>query len=216
MEKLDQFIERLNHYIPIRFFGLLSVIFGILGDIIAYSMYPGYNFTRSAVSALCEGNGRIFFQMGIVLSGFFAFFFVIYLGNTLNTKEGGEKLKKISIPLGVISCVSFIFLGIFCGTNLIIALIHGTSAIISWSSGFSFITLYNILMLRDSNYSKYIAYFGFFVSSIFAIMITMFFLHLIPALRSLMVFLPTLEWINTLTLTLWYFTISMYMINKKI
>ena len=216
MEKLNRFIEKLNRHIPLRIFGLLSVSFGILGDFIAYLMYPGYNFTKNAVSALCDGSGRIFFQTGIVLSGIFAFFFAIYLGKTFSNEIVSQKLRKISISFAIISCVSFIFLGVFCGTNLIIALIHGTSAIISWVSGFWYITLYNILILRDSNYSKYIAYFGFFVSSIIVILMTVFLLYLIPALRSLIIFLPTLEWMNTVTVILWYFIISMYMINKKI
>jgi len=216
MEKLEHFIERLNQHIPVRIFGLLSILCGIIGDLISYLMYPGYNFTKNAVSALCDGNGGVFFQVGIVFSGFFAFFFAVYLGNTFNGEEVGEKLRKISIYLAIISCVSFIFLGIFCGTNLIISLIHGTSAIISMGSGFCYITLYNILILRDSNYSKYISYFGFFVSSITAILIVMFFLHLIPALRILIIFLPILEWINTITVILWYFVIATYMIYKKI
>jgi hypothetical membrane protein len=216
MEKLKQFIERLNRHIPMRIFGLLSIFSGIIGDLIAYLMYPGYNITKNAVSALCDGFGGEFFQIGIILSGIFAFFFAVYLGNTFNGEDVGEKLKKISISFAIISCVSFIFLGIFCGTNLVIAYIHGTSALISWGFGFFYITLYNYMILKDSNYSKYIAYFGLFVSSIFAILITGFFLHLIPALRSLIVILPTLEWINTFTVMSWYFTISMYMIYKKI
>jgi len=216
MEKLNHFIEKLNRHIPLRIFGLLSIAFGILGDFIAYLMYPGYNFTKNAVSALCDGSGGVFFQIGIVLSGFFAFFFAIYLGNTFSNETVSQKLRKISISFAIISCVSFIFLGAFCGKNLVIALIHGTSALISWGSGFFYITLYNILILRDSNYSKYIAYYGFFVSSILAILMIAFFLHLIPALRSLMVILPTIEWINTITVILWYFTISMYMVYKKI
>ena len=216
MEKLEQFIRRLNTYVPMRIFGLLSIMSGIIGDTIAYFMYPGYDFTKNAVSALCDGSGKYFFQTGIVFSGIFAFFWAIYLGYTFNSEEVGVKLQKFSIPLAIISCISFISLGMFCGTNLIISLIHGTSALISWGSGFCYITIYNILILRDSNYSKYVAYFGFFVSLIFAFLIVMFFLHLIPALRILIIFLPSLEWINTITVILWYFTISIYMVYKKI
>ncbi len=216
MEKLELIIETLNRHIPIRIFGLFSISFGIIGDLVAYSMYPGYDITRNAVSALCDGSGGVLFQIGIVLSGIFAFFFTIYLGNTFSNEIVSQKLRKISIQFAIISCVSFISLGAFCGTNLIIALIHGTSAIISWGFGFCYITLYNILMFRDPKYSKYLSYFGFFVSSIIATLITIFFLHLIPTLRQLMVFLPILEWINTFTVILWYFIISIYMINKKI
>ena len=48
MEKLNHFIERLNRRIPLRIFGILSISFGILGDFVAYLMYPGYNFTKNA------------------------------------------------------------------------------------------------------------------------------------------------------------------------
>jgi hypothetical protein len=216
MEKLDQFIRRANNYIPMRIFGLLSISFGIVGDTIAYFMYPGYDLTKNAVSALCDGSGKYFFQTGIVFSGIFAFFWAIYLGNIFNSEEVGEKLQKISIPFAMISCISFIFLGFFCGTNIIIAYIHGISAVISWGSGFCYITLYNVSILRDSNFSKYIAYYGFFVSFILAILMVAFFLHLLPVLRPLMFLLPLLEWINTFTVILWYFIISIYMIYKKI
>jgi hypothetical protein len=216
MEKLEHFIEKFNRYFPLRIFGLLSISFGIIGDIIAYAMYPGYNITKNAVSALCDGSGWIFFQTGIILSGVFAFFFAVYLGYTFNDEEVDERLKKTSIPFAVISCVSFILLGIFCGKNLLISLIHGTSVIISWGFGFSYITLFNILMIKDSKYSKHIGYFGFFVSFVMATLMTFFFLHLIPALRTLIVILPTLEWINTFTVISWYLIVSLYMIIKKI
>ncbi|MHA2037473.1 MAG: DUF998 domain-containing protein [Promethearchaeota archaeon] len=216
MAKLEHFIKKLNQYIPLSTFGILSVLFGIIGDTIAFLMYPGYNITRNAVSALCDGSGWIFFQTGIILSGVFAFFWAVYLGYTFNSEEVGEKLKKISIPLAIISCVSFILLGIFCGKNLLISLIHGTSVIISWGSGFCYITLFNLLIIKDSKFSKKIGYFGFFVSFVMATLMTIFFLHLIPLFRSLIIILPTLEWINTFTVILWYIIISMYMVIKKI
>ncbi|MBY8984404.1 MAG: hypothetical protein KGD65_05000 [Candidatus Lokiarchaeota archaeon] len=216
MAKLELFIKKLNQYIPLRSFGLLSILFGIFGDIIAYSMYPGYNITKNAVSALCDGPGWFFFQTGIIFSGVFAFFWAVYLGYIFNGEEVGEKLKKISIPLAIISCISFIFIGIFCGKNIIVAYIHGTSAIISWGFGFCYITVYNILIIRDSKFSKSIGYFGFVVSFIIATLMVAFFLHLIPALRSLMIILPSLEWINTFAVILWYCIASMYMVIKKI
>lgn len=133
MEIMDIFIEKLDKIIPVRLFGLFSVIAGILGDIIALLMYPlmKYDFMRNAVSALCLGPGGIFFNVGNILSGLFALIFVNYLGRTFNEEQINKKLKRASIICANISCTSFIFLGIFCGSNLIIAYIHGTAAIIS-------------------------------------------------------------------------------------
>ncbi|MFX1387419.1 MAG: hypothetical protein ACFE9M_09405, partial [Promethearchaeota archaeon] len=99
--------------------------------------------------------------------------------------------------------------------NLIIAYIHGTSAITSWGFGFFYITIFNVLILKDSNYSRNLAFFGYFVSLALGLLMIFFFLHLIPILRFLMIILPTLEWINTISVILWYFFVSSYMIYKK-
>jgi hypothetical protein len=216
MEKIDLFIERVNKIIPGRLFGLFSIISGILGDFIAFLMYPGYNFLRMAVSDLCLGAGGIFFNLGNIFSGVFAFVFVNYLGNTFNEGSINPKFRRTAIICANISCVCFIFLGIFCGSNIIIAYIHGISAITSMGFGFCYITFYNILMIKDSKYSSSLGYFGFFVSAIFGLLIILFLLHILPNLRFLMIILPLLEWSNTIALIIWYIVIPFYMIYKKI
>ncbi|MFX0104079.1 MAG: hypothetical protein ACFE75_01155 [Candidatus Hodarchaeota archaeon] len=215
---MDIFIEKLNMIIPGRLFGLFSIIVGVLGDIIALLMYPimEYDFMRNAVSTLCLGPGGIFFNVGNILSGLFALIFVNYLGRTFNEEQINKKLKKSSIICANISCISFFFLGVFCGSNLIIAYIHGTSAIISWGFGLCYITIYNLLILRDSNYSNLLAYFGFFVSLSLSLLMLIFLLHIFPVLRFLMTVLPLLEWINTIAVIFWYLIIAIYMIHKKI
>lgn len=197
-------------------FGLLSITFGALGDFIAYIMYPGYNPLRRAVSSLCLGPGWLFFQSGTVLSGLFALLFIIYLEKTFNDKEINYNLRKYAKFSGIISCISFIILGAFCGTNPIIAYIHGINAVISWISGLFYISFYNSLMIKSSNYSKYLGYFGFVTTFTLSLMLVFFLLHLFPALRFLIFILPSLEWMNTFSLILWYLVVSIYVINKKI
>ncbi|MFX1568818.1 MAG: hypothetical protein ACFFCV_10690 [Promethearchaeota archaeon] len=216
MKKLDLFIEKVSDIIPGRLFGLFSIISGILGDVIAFLMFPSYNFLRRAVSDLCLGPGGLFFNLGNVFSGIFAFVFVNYLGNTFNEGNINPRFRRTAIICANISCVCFIFLGIFCGSNIIIAYIHGISAITSIGFGFCYITFYNILIIRDSKYSRSLGYFGFTVSFIFSLLISIFFLHILPNLRFLMVVLPLLEWLNTISLIIWYIIIPLYMIYKKI
>ena len=216
MEKLDLFIKKLNTVIPGRIFGLLSITSGILGDIISYVMFPGYNFLKMAVSALCLGPGGIFFNIGNIFSGVFALIFVNYLIRTFNDEQINDRLKKSATICANISCISFIILGVFCGSNIIVQYLHGTAAITSWGSGLCYITLYNILMLKDSKYSSKLAIFGFIVSFPLILLMVFFFLHLIPILRFLIIILPTLEWINTISVILWYFFVSTYMIYKRI
>ncbi|MFX1425492.1 MAG: DUF998 domain-containing protein [Promethearchaeota archaeon] len=215
-EKINSFSNKLNRFIPGALCGLLSITFGFLGDLIAYLMYPGYDLTRRAVSSLCLGPGGVFFQIGNVISGVFALFFVIYLSSTINREDISDNLIRTTIIFAIISCVCFIFLGAFCGSNPIIALIHGVFAMLSWQTGLFYITLFNILLLYDSKYPKSLAFFGFLVSFTLILLMILFYLHLLPSLRFLMRILPSLEWINTIGVILWYLIISLYMIWKKI
>ena len=154
--------------------------------------------------------------IGNIFSGVFALIFVNYLIRTFNDEQINDRLKKSATICANISCISFIILGVFCGSNIIVQYLHGTAAITCWGSGFCYITLYNILMLKDSKYSSKLAIFGFIVSFPLILLMVFFFLHLIPILRFLIIILPTLEWINTISVILWYFFVSTYMIYKRI
>jgi hypothetical protein len=44
----------------------------------------------------------------------------------------------------------------------------------------------------------------------------LFFLAFIPPLRFLVLILPSIEWINTIIIILWYLTVSLYTLRKKI
>lgn len=216
MQKLKININRISQKISIGVYGLLSITFGALGDLIAYLMYPGYDFRRRAVSSLCLGPGGLFFQAGTVISGLFAILFVIYLVRTFNDDEINENIRKTARISAIISCVSFIILGVFCGSNPIIAYIHGINAVVSWISGLLYISLYNFLIIKSSNYSKFLGYFGFITTFTLSLMLVFFLLHLFPALRDLMVILPSLEWLNALSLILWYLVVSIYVIHRRI
>jgi len=208
-------INSLSQKISNGVYGLLSITFGGLGDLIAYLMYPGYDFRRRAVSSLCLGPGWLIFQAGTVISGLFALIFLINFEKTFNDVETNLNLRKYAKITGIISCVSFIILGIFCGSNIIIAYIHGINAVISWIFGLLYISLYNTLIIKSSKYSKYLGYFGFITTFTMSLMLVFFLLHLIPDLRFLMIILPSLEWTNTCSLILWYLVVSVYIIHKK-
>jgi len=216
MERLDIFIEKLNRIIPGRLFGLFSITAGILGDIIALLMYPlmEYDFIRNAVSTLCEGPGGIFFNAGNIFSGLFALIFVNYLGKTFNEENINRTLKRGVIICANISCSSFILLGVFCGSEPVAALIHGTSAAVSWIFGIFYISFFNVLFIKSNNYSRYLGYFGFITTVSLSLMMIFFTLHFVPIFRFLMVVLPSLEWLNTLAVIVWYLVVSIYIIVK--
>lgn len=197
-------------------YGLLSIAFGIIGDVLAYIFFPNFDILRRAVSSLCKGEGGLFFQIGSVISGIFAIPFVVYLNKSFNKEYVKEKQKKKALRVAIISCVCLIILGAFCGSDPIVALIHGVSAVISWLTGLFYITYYNFFMLRDPKYSRSLSRFGFCATfTLFTLMI-LFFLAYIPSLRFLVAILPPLEWINTIIIILWYFVVSLYTLKKKI
>lgn len=171
---------------------------------------------KRAVSSLCKGQGGFFFQIGSVISGIFAIPFVVYLNRSFNEEYVKENLKKKALLVALISCSCLIILGAFCGSNPIIALIHGVSAVTSWLFGLFYITFFNIFMLRDPKYSRSLSIFGFCATfSLFLLMI-LFFLAFIPSLRFLVVILPSIEWINTIVIILWYLIISLYTLKNRI
>ena len=197
-------------------FGILSITSAIIGDIIAFILFPGYNLTKKAVSYLCRGPGGIFFQVGAVLSGLFAILFLLSLANSLYRNSSNERLIETSIIVSIVSCICLIFLGIFCGSNPIIALLHGIFAFISWFSGLLYVTLLNILILKDSRYSNFLAYIGFFLSWSLGLLLVIFLLHFHTPFHILVLILPSLEWFNTILIMVWYFIVSIYMIYRKI
>jgi len=196
--------------------GNLSITAGILGDIIALILFPGYDFLKRSVSFLCKGPGGIFFQLGTILSGIFAVGFVLYVVRTFDDTIISKNMKKLALSFALISCVSFIFLGVFCGSNPIVDLIHGGSAVVSWLSAICYIGIFSFLMMKDSKYSKFPAYVGFSVSISLSLMILLFILYYIPGLQGVVKLLPLLEWYNTFALTFWYFVASTYLLVKKI
>ena len=216
MENLKKIFDNIQKTKLAGIFGILSITFGLIGDFIALILFPEYDFMRSAVSYLCIGPGGVFFQIGTVFSGIFALGFVLCIILTFDEESANVNIKKWAKILAVISCVSFINLGLFCGTNPIIEIIHGVSAVISWLSGIGYITLFSILMLKDSKYSKITAYIGYIVSSGLSCMVLLFILYYFPGIKDVLKILPLVEWYNTFALTFWYLVVSINILIKKI
>ena len=216
MEKSHKLLDNFQQFVSGGIYGILSVFFGMLGDLIAYLLYPGFKFTINPVSSLCNGPGGIYFQVGTVFSGIFAILFVVYFIGSLPETHNAKKIRQVALLTALISCISFISLGVFCGTESTIALIHGVSAVISWISGICYITLFNVFMLRNPKYSKFLVYFGFSVSITLSTMVLMFFLYYFFGIHFVIIILPLLEWIDTFVLAIWYLVVSINLLIKKI
>ncbi|MHA1235578.1 MAG: hypothetical protein ACTSQL_10890, partial [Promethearchaeota archaeon] len=85
MEKLKTNILKIVNFIPRPYYGLLSALVGIGGDIIAISLFPNFNLSNM-ISDLGTGPGAIFFNIGTFLSGVFALLTYLYIVEILENE----------------------------------------------------------------------------------------------------------------------------------
>lgn len=196
--------DRVLSRVPGGIFGILSVTIGVCGDFISIYLYPGYNIFINTISELGVGPGKIFFNIGVIFAGIIAIPFGIYLGRALNTKGSYEKLNKSAVVISIISCVSLSLIGVFPGNpaETLIYLLHGFCAFLCFFGGMIYLFLFSFLMLREPKFSKFLAYYGFFVAGLF--------------LLFLFTWVPITEWIANIGIISWTIICSIYMLYKKI
>jgi len=129
--------------------------------------------------------------------------FFISLGRILQQQENGnEKLKKRTVIISIIACLSLSLIGCFPAINLIMLLIHGIFAIIFFFAGLFFCLFFGYLMLKDSRFSEPQSYLGFIGVGIFTIY--------------LCTIKPLLEWIVVIFVFFWIIENAIYVIHKKL
>ena len=203
MEREANLVDKLLGLISGGVFGLISVIIILVGDIIAFSYFPGYSIFNNMVSELGVGPGGIFFNIGIIISGIVIIPYYIDLAKSFTGDEIKEKLRKFAIFSAIISCITYTFLGFFPSfeTNTIIYITHGTLAAISIASGFAYLISYSILMLKSDNFNIIQACHGFMVAGVYAMF--------------LFTWMPIIEWIMTLCIISWITSNSIFLLYKR-
>jgi hypothetical membrane protein len=195
-------ILNIYNLMPAPVYGLLSAVTGLGGDIIAIALFPSYNFNHM-ISALGAGSGAIFFNIGTILSGFFALLFYLHMIKVIGKEINDPKLHKVGRFFAINSCIFFSLVGIFpTSTNMIIFVLHGTFALISWLSAIIYLSIFSKLIFKNKIIPKFFGY-----------------LALITA-GSIIVFLltwrPIIEWIMALVITVWITLPSVYLLYHKI
>lgn len=196
-------IDKLLNVKPGGIFGLLSVVFIVLGELIAFLLFPGYSIFKNMISELGAGPGGIFFNLSVIISGIIIIPYYIHLGKSFSGENIKENLRKFAILVAVISCITYSFLGVFPSieSEAIIYITHGILAAISISSGLGYLILYSILMLKAQNFSKIQAYHGFIVAGFYT-----FFL---------LTWIPIVEWVLNIAILSWITANSIYMLYHK-
>ncbi|NVM44023.1 MAG: DUF998 domain-containing protein [Candidatus Lokiarchaeota archaeon] len=200
MKKKFSFFNKLNNLFPGSVFGLISFGISLFTHLIGVLLYPNYNMTKIAISFLGDGYGGIIYRIGLILTGIIGIPFCLFLGRSFNKEDTIEPLRKLTVIGSIIYCVSLMLIGYFWGSDAVVSFIHGLSAFLCWVDGLIFISLVSILMFKDVRYPKSIAFFGFIVAGTFLLHLTFL--------------TPITQWIMTLSIMLWVWIISSYMLYK--
>ena len=202
MEKLKTSILKILNFIPSPYYGLLSAFVGIGGDIIAIALFPSYNFNRM-ISALGTGPGAIYFNIGTILSGIFALLFYLYMIKVIGEETNDPKIQKVGRFFAINSCIFFILIGFFpTSTNMILFSLHGTFALISWLSAIIYLNMFSKLIFKNKIIPKFFGYLALITAGTIIVF--------------LLTWIPIIEWIMALTITVWITLPSVYMLYRKL
>ena len=192
-------------FIPGPVYGVISVIVGALGYLISYLLYPPQLFYIGYYgSALGIGPGGIFFNLGLIISGILFYPFYLYLDDMLRREKVNEDLRKLTFVLVTISCIWFIFIGVFPGDpdNIFLFYAHGISALICYSSLSGYMIFLNQFFFKNPNFWTIHSYLGWIIAGMVGIF--------------LFTWNPVLQWIFTIAYFIWLTYIPINLLVKKI
>ncbi len=203
MEKLKINILQILNFIPRPFYGLLSAIVGIAGDIIAILLFPNFDLSYM-ISDLGTSPGAIYFNIGTFLSGVFALLTYLHIVEILeNENINHPKVLRIGKVFAINSCVFFALIGVFPSvrSNILLFIVHGAVALISLVSGIIYLIAFSYLFFKSEKFSGLVGYLPLITISC-----------IVPFLFS---WHPITEWIMTFGITIWIILISIYMLYHK-
>ncbi len=204
MEKLKTNILKIFNFIPQPYYGLLSALAGIAGDVIAISLFPDFDLSYM-ISDLGTGPGAIFFNIGTILSGVFALLTYLYIVEILeNENINHPNVLKIGKVFAINSCVFFALIGVIPSirSNIVLFAVHGAVALISLLSGVIYLSCFSYLFFKSEKFSGFVGYLPLIAISCIA-----------PFLFS---WHPITEWIMTVGITFWVVAVSIYMLYHKL
>ncbi|MBN1802501.1 MAG: DUF998 domain-containing protein [Candidatus Lokiarchaeota archaeon] len=205
-------LDKIFELIPGGIFGLLSVLFGLIGDVFSIMLYPGYNFTKNMASDLGVGPGGIIFNISLVLSGASAILFYLYFGRVLNgNNPNDDKLVNIAIFFAILSSFFMIMIGFFPASleNDTILVIHSLSALFSWLTGISYSIIFSYLILKNTRFSNYLAFISIAAALAFGSLL------IAIAIPWAVIIVPSMEWIMIVVIIVYVMALASYTLHYK-
>ncbi len=204
MDKINNLMDKLLKLVPGGYYGLLSMVIGVIFTFLSYLLVPGYNMIESFISVLgiSPGLAAPLFNIGFILTGITVIPFLVYLGRSLTQEKINEKIKKFAIKISIIGAISISLVGCFPHYTLLLGIIHIFFATIFFFCELIFCTIYSILIWIDSRFSKMQTIIGFAVSGVFIFFIFTGW--------------PISEWMVFFAIVFWVIENSIYFLYKKI
>ncbi|TFG04281.1 MAG: DUF998 domain-containing protein [Promethearchaeota archaeon] len=204
MNKSRQVFDTLFKYIPGGLFGLASVILAFIFVTVSYLNFPGYNMMDNDVSILGIGPelSAIAFNVGLIVIGFVAIPFFIYLGRVVKKEADNPKLINRSVGLTILGCISLSLLGIFPVMNETMGIIHAGLALTFFLSSLINLVIFGKTILNDNRFPKIQSYISIFVACLIGLYIATRF--------------SIVEWLVFFALGFWMIDISVFTLVKKL
>ncbi|TFF69070.1 MAG: DUF998 domain-containing protein [Promethearchaeota archaeon] len=162
-------MKKLLNVIPAGIFGLLSVFFAFTGILISFVSFPGYNLLFYDVSYLATGPLGIFFDLGLIFSGIVAIPFHYYMNILIIHENIEPRWRKFTLSLSLMSSITLSLIGFFpvLTESIIILIIHGILALLTFIGITIYCFLYGIFFIKIAKFPFLNAILSFLVSAIF-------------------------------------------------
>ena len=204
MEIINRLIDKLLKLAHGGYYGLLSMIIGIIFTFLSFLLVPGYSIFESFISILGISPGLTapLFNMGIILTGILVIPFLVYLGRSLTQERINEKIEKIAFKISIVGALSISLVGCFPHYTLLLGIIYIFFATLFFFSELIFCLIFSLLIWFDSRFSKMQSIIGFAVSGVF-----IFFIFTGWTIS---------EWLVFFAIVFWVIENSIYILYKKI
>jgi len=195
-------VKKSFNSINIGIYGLVSIALMFIFMISAYLHFPGYKIFLNVVSVLGLGEGGIFFNIGLIISGIFLIpFFFKY--NSYYTINSEKKMKNLTKILGLISSSSYLLLGFFP----IHFFVHYILVFNIFFIGMIDLIIINNIILKQTQYSKLMSIPNLIlIFSVISYLIMLLFVYHLHAIA---------EWITVFAFGFWVVINSSYFILAK-
>ncbi|MBN1802159.1 MAG: DUF998 domain-containing protein [Candidatus Lokiarchaeota archaeon] len=207
----SKFGDSLFVLLPGGVFGVLSMLAGLIGEIIALQFYPeDYNLLSYMISDLgtpeMNPRGFMFFNIGAMVSGILGLPFSVYIGRLFQSRQGPSRWITLAKYANIVAYIALLLIGVCLALSAtkesLFFLLHGVFADVCFLGTATYCVIYSYYIQdKPLVFPRYFAVPFFFAG--------------IMQLVFIVTWVPLIEWISHLTILSWIIVFGSYTIFKK-